>query len=298
MKKHQSPPSPQTPPEALYAQVNKPSRGPRPQQPKEPVYAEINTGANGSPHHTQPEEVVYATIGMGASGGPRPQHPTEPVYADVHVAGRGHHPHRPEETVYADVHVGGRGRHPHRPEQSAHAAGTSQHKGGPLTNVELAAQLSENVDVQYCRAEVRHWAKIVYGNSGAFEQQISGFLRHPHAGDPISRATAENPENVGKLAGTQTLGIKSPARKQAEDGFRPLCDALERFEQTANKLAQNIIRKHQEKHKDLERGQENPERTHRHHHHHRAREEQHHSPQREAQQRSRAGEQKRMAFGM
>ncbi|WP_406604132.1 BID domain-containing T4SS effector [Bartonella gliris] len=288
--------APQKPPENAYAI---PRGGKHPQKLVDP-YSVTDLKEGGWQESQHLENPLYDGVGGRAHRGQHPEKP-EHLYAEIDTreSGSPHHT-QPVENADADVNTRGhRRQHQHRPEQSAHAASTSQNKAGPLTNIELAARLAENENIQYCRAEIQRLATIVYGNPGVFEQQISAFLRHPHAGDPISRATAEKPESVSKLAGAQALGIKSPARRQAEDGFRPLCDALERFEHTAHKLAKSMMREHQEKHKDLERGQESPERTRRHHHHHhRAREEQHHSPQREAQQRSRAGGTKGMAFSM
>ncbi|WP_317993714.1 BID domain-containing T4SS effector [Bartonella gliris] len=55
MKRNNPSPSPQTPPEALYAQVNKPKRGARPQNPEEEVvYADVRVRSRG--HHPQRQE--------------------------------------------------------------------------------------------------------------------------------------------------------------------------------------------------------------------------------------------------
>ncbi|WP_406604130.1 BID domain-containing T4SS effector [Bartonella gliris] len=280
MKKHQSPPSPQTSPEALYAQVNKPSRGPRQQHQTEPVYADVHVAGRGRhPHRPEevvyadvhvagrgrhphrPEEVVYADVHLGGRGR-HPHRPEEVVYADVHLGGRGRHPHRPEEVVYADVHLGGRGRHPHRPEEvvyaDVHVAGRGQrpHRPeetdyarvapqqrtkAPLSNEEIANRALKDPLVKAYHGEVQHWSKIVFGNANVLQQKMQDILKDPTVGEQVSWDLAANPKSFHKLAGRNICGFKTGARRQAEEGLQHLCNALDGYTDAVKQTRERIL---------------------------------------------------------
>ncbi|WP_156851501.1 BID domain-containing T4SS effector [Bartonella refiksaydamii] len=283
MKKNYPSSSPQVNPEALYAQVNKQHRGQSPQQQPtpEPVYAEVNIGANKGRHPQQPVETVYAELNMGAHGGRHPQQPTEPVYAELNMGAHGErHPQQPTESVYAEVNTGRTSPSPRSPKD------------------EITSKLLQNTGFQYSVREIQEWCQVVYGNSYALNSQLAQILDDPQKGDKVLWDVAANPESPGKLAGQKVLGMKSPARKEAEEGFRPLCAALERHVENVKKLHKDLT-KEQARQQGHEKG-ENLEKAHRHHHHHhhRAGEERHTSQQREVQPRSRHGGEKGMAFAM
>ncbi|EJF97979.1 hypothetical protein MEI_01011 [Bartonella vinsonii subsp. arupensis Pm136co] len=268
MKKHQAPPSPPTKPEEpLYAKVNKSGRGQQqqPVQSEGVVYADLSfvTGSG----QQQPEDPVYADLNFDTGGGQRsrkPAQPVESVYSDVSFgAGGGQHPQRPkkpEESVYATVSTGSGG------------ASSNPRKGReqspPRTTQDLLVSgLAQNPDFQSSLVEIHLLCKTVYGTSYALNTQLSTLLQSPNKGDGILRDLLENPEGSAKLAGTKVLGIKSPARKEAEDGFLSLCDAFEKHVKIAQKVHLSLVRDLAQKHA-AERGTDSPEHHHHHHHHH------------------------------
>ncbi|WP_273719041.1 MULTISPECIES: BID domain-containing T4SS effector [Bartonella] len=229
-----------------------------PQRPEEHLYAEINHGANGGLSPQKPIESVYATVGMGAEGGQESQQRENPLYEGV---GRGTTPP------------------PRTPKD------------------EITTKLLKNVDFQYGVRETQEWCKVVYGNEHALNGPLAKILENPQDTEKILWDLAENPESPGKLAGRQLLGVKSPDRKEAEDGFRHLYSALEKHIHTTQKL-------HKEFTREQERGlkQESPERDteHKHHHHHRhhhARGQEQNSPEHSPHQRRQEGN-RGMAFAM
>ncbi|EJF86807.1 BID domain-containing T4SS effector [Candidatus Bartonella washoeensis] len=273
MKKHQSKGEP------LYATVNKPHRThhtPPTPETEEVTYADVSTTGRGrgqSPHH-HPEEPVYAEVSTTGRGRRQsPHHPEEPVYADVSTTGdRRQHPHHhPGETVYAEVSTtGGRGQHPHHPSQAAQAeaAGAGRAPTPPRSaKDEITRNLLQSTDFQYGVAEVQYWCNIVYGNRHAYNEQLSQVLDNPKAGKQILWKLAADPESGGKLAGRQMVGIKSPDRKKAEEGFGPLCAAFERHVDTTQKLYKDFAQQ-QEKQHSQERDRSPESKVHRHHHHH------------------------------
>ncbi len=157
--------------------------------------------------------------------------------------------------------------------------------------------MAQNERFQYGVRETQEWCAVVYGNPHAMNQQLATILSNPQKGEQILQDLLENPEGPGKLAGQKLLGVKSPARKEAEDGFAHLCSALERHVQTAQKLHTNLTRE-QERGREHEGRAEGQERGHHHHHHHRSHERGEDSPE---QTRGRHGPAKGkggMAFAM
>ncbi|WP_375660106.1 MULTISPECIES: BID domain-containing T4SS effector [unclassified Bartonella] len=315
--------------EDLYAKVNKPPKEQRNQQqytlqqPAETIYAPQQPLGNpydrlgGRPSdgrrtdrlvdpykitdlEAQGWQTPYDTIGGGAQGGGHRQEP-EHLYAELNFDERGEpSPQRPLESVYTTVGMGAEGGQESEQLENPIYQGVG---GGatppPRTPKDVVTtRLLKNVDFQYGVRETQEWCRVVYGNEHALNQQLAKILDDPQNAEQILWGLAENPESAGKLAGSKILGVKSPSRREAEDGFSPLCSALERHIHTAKKLHKQFTREH-----ERERGQrqESPEREaehrHHHHHHHRhARGQEQNSPE-HSPQRQRHGE-KGMAFAM
>ncbi|WP_375673555.1 BID domain-containing T4SS effector [Bartonella sp. TS82HLJMH] len=265
-------------PDSLYAKVNKPSRAPHPPHPEEVTYAEVSTGGSRGQHHHQPSETVYAEVSTGGD--------------------RGRHRHQPSETVYAEVSTGGsRGHHQQQTSQAAHAGASAERTPTPPRSPkdEVTRKLLQNTSFQYGVREVQEWSKVVYGNEHALNKQLSKILDDPKNAEKVLRDLAENPENPAKLAGRKALGIKSQARKEAEDSFAPLCAALERHIHNTQMLHKQFTREQErgQKHDSSERDSE-----HKHHHrHHHAKGREHANPAHSSQQRKHATE-KGMAYAV
>ncbi|USP03605.1 BID domain-containing T4SS effector [Bartonella taylorii] len=317
-------PTQQTAPEELYAKVNKPPRQRSPQS-EETIYAPQKPLGNpydrlgGKPSDgrrtdrlvdpytvTDLEasnwgEPYYSTVGEGAHGRQRPEKP-EHLYAELDFGeNAGPSPKKPVESVYATVGIGAQGGQDSLQRENPIYEGLNTGRTTPPPKSpkdEITSKLLKDVHFQYGVRETQEWCKVVFGNEHALNTQLARILDNPREGENVLWEVAGNPEGVGKLAGTKVLGVKSPSRKEAEDGFGPLCAALERHVKTAQKLHKDLTRE-QAKQQGHERG-ESPERhgEHRHHHHRHAREERQTSPQREVQPRSRHEGGKGMAFAM
>ncbi|WP_375612184.1 MULTISPECIES: BID domain-containing T4SS effector [unclassified Bartonella] len=313
--------------EDLYARVNKPPKEQRTspqytlQQPSETAYAPQKPLGNPydrlgerpsdgrrtdklvNPYSitdlaAQNWQTPYDTVGEGAQGGRHPQEP-EHLYAELEVGENGRHsPQRPLESVYATVGMGAEGGQESEQLENPIYQGVGGGRISPPRTPKdvVTTKLLTSVDFQYGVRETQEWCRVVYGNEHALNQQLAKILDDPQNAEKVLWSLAENPESAGKLAGHKILGVKSLSRREAEDGFSPLCSALERHIHTAQKLHKQFTREH-----ERERGQrqESPERDpeHRHHHHHRhARGQEQNSPEHSPQQ-QRHGE-KGMAFAM
>ncbi|WP_375676829.1 MULTISPECIES: BID domain-containing T4SS effector [unclassified Bartonella] len=312
----------------LYARVNKPPKEQRTspqytlQQPSETAYAPQKPLGNPydrlgerpsdgrrtaklvNPYSitdlaAQGWQTPYDTVGEGAQGGRHPQEP-EHLYAELEVGENGRHsPQRPLESVYATVGMGAEGGQESEQLENPIYQGVGGGRISPPRTPKdvVTTKLLTSVDFQYGVRETQEWCRVVYGNEHALNQQLAKILDDPQNAEKVLWSLAENPESAGKLAGHKILGVKSLSRREAEDGFRPLCSALERHIHNTQKLHKKFTREH-----ERERGQrqESPERDtedrHYHHHHRHARGQEQNSPEPSPQQQRH--EEKGMAFAM
>ncbi|GAA5107827.1 BID domain-containing T4SS effector [Bartonella jaculi] len=298
------------PSDPVYENVNTGSRGQHPHAP-ETVYAEINTGGRGrGQHQHNPSDPVYAELNIGGGGrGQHQRNPSDSDYENVNPRSKGQHQHNPSDPVYAELNIGGggRGQHQRNPSDSDYEnvtpRGRGQHQhtpdtvyatvkqGGPTspTHMTLKDKVTSGIlkdpGFQGRVERLQGLCTIVYGDQHALNTQLSEILDNPRRGEEILQNLMENPNSPGKLAGQKILGVKSPDRKTAEEGFSVLCAVLEDHVEATRKL-----------HKDLTRGltkQQGHERDA--HHHHHERHEHQHSPKQDMQ---RHREEKRMAFAL
>ncbi|ATP12788.1 T4SS effector BepE [Bartonella henselae] len=221
-------PSPQ--PEPLYATVNK-----RPPRAKD---RELNKPLS------QQEEVVYAALDFeNRSHHPRERYPernleSETIYTTVSSQST-----TQAEILYADVtHTPLHSKHTRRDpaSETLYAEVAMQSTIPSLTREEIADRMQHNPLVQAYQQEVMHWCKIVYGNSDVLKEKMQEVLQKPSEGEDLSRQVAENPTSVHKLAGRNLCGLKTNARRQAEEGFMHLCQALDGYTSAVTQAQENI----------------------------------------------------------
>lgn len=256
MKKHHPHPEP------LYAQVNKQNRGnQRTQSPEEDVlYAsvsEVSPLSRGGHHHQRQQgpETDYTEVAPSR----REEEVTYASVSSINPLSRGGRQHQKKEgpeTDYTEVSPQQRGR-------------------SSLTTEQITVQLLKNPQVQAHVEEVVYWSNIVYGKDNLFQQHLQDILTDPSKGKALSDQLAENPESIHKLAGRHALGMKSQARKQAEDGFRHLVGAIDGYTKAVGETKERLLqtpqaeqRRRQEHSRDAERSHHHHHRHDRHHHHH------------------------------
>lgn len=238
-------------------------------------------------HPTPNPEALYATVNKQNRGNQRTQNPEEEVlYATVNtvdpLSRGGRHAQRREdpETDYTMV--------------------APQQRGKPsasLTAEQKSATLLKDPQVQAYAQEVVHWGQIVYGKDTLFQQQLQDILKDPSRGKELSDQLAENPESMHKLAGRQALGIKNQARREAEEGFRPLVDAIDGYtkavENATEKLSRTPLAEQRRHHEHAPQ----TDRAHHHRHHRHERGQDQNSPEQSQHQR-RHEQGKGMAYAM
>ncbi|WP_375659386.1 BID domain-containing T4SS effector [Bartonella sp. MR30HLJHH] len=318
--------------EELYTKINKPpkeQRNPQQytlQQPPETVYAPQKPLGNpydrlgGRPSDgrrtdrlVDPYAVtdleargwqtsLYETVGEDAQGRHSSREPEHP-YAELEFGerGGGRSPQRPLESIYATVGAGAEGGQESQQRENPIYQGVGRGTTTPprTPKDEITTKLLQNTSFQYGVRETQEWCKVVFGNEHALNEQLAKILDDPKNAEKVLQDLAENPEGPAKLAGRKALGIKSQARKEAEDGFSPLCSALERHIHTTQKLHKQFTREQErergQRHESPERDLEN--RHHHHHRHHHAKGREHANPEHSSQQRKHAPE-KGMAYAV
>ncbi|WP_455479173.1 BID domain-containing T4SS effector [Bartonella sp. B23] len=128
----------------------------------------------------------------------------------------------PEEIVYADV--------------------PSSHKKLPLTKRQIFKKIQKNSTVQTCMDDIRYHCNLVYGNPGILNKQLAEIIENPKQGKDLSLNIAGNPTSISELAGREVFGIKSHARKRAQQNVHSLCDSVERFMGVVYALRNEIVR--------------------------------------------------------
>ncbi|WP_273755180.1 BID domain-containing T4SS effector [Bartonella sp. MM73XJBT.G] len=272
-------------------------------QNQEPLYATVNKPNRGNQRGPNPEDdVLYASVSSidPSKAGRNQQRLSESETDYTEVAPR----KREEEVTYASVSnidpsKVGRNQQKLSESETDYATVAPQQRGRPsssLTPDQMSVMLLKNPKVQAYAEEVVHWGQVVYGNDKLFQQRLQEILKDPSKGKDLSDQLAEDPESMGKLAGRQALGMKSQARKQAEDGFKPLIDALDGYTKTVEEARERILQTpHAEQRRHQEHSQ-HAERSHHRHHHHHERGQNPESPE-QSQQRQRHGE-RGMAYAM
>ncbi|PIT69017.1 BID domain-containing T4SS effector [Bartonella tribocorum] len=278
-------------------------------QNQEPVYAQVNKQNRGNQRRpNQEEELVYATVSSVDSPSRGRHHnqrlqETETDYTEVAPS------KRQEEVLYASVNSvsPSRGRHHGQrsegPETDYAELAPQQRGSSSLTAEQISVMLLKNPQVQARAEEVIHWSTTVYGKDNIFQKHLQDILTNPGKGKELSDKLAEDPESMHKLAGRTTLGIKNQTRREAENGFGPLINAIDDYtkavQDATTRLSQTPIaeqRRHQENSREAERGHHHHHDHHHRHHRHERGQEQNSPEQSQHQRRHEQG--KGMAYAM
>ncbi|GAA5107846.1 hypothetical protein GCM10023261_09570 [Bartonella jaculi] len=127
---------------------------------------------------------------------------------------------------------------PRKPEQEA-----------PLSHKELTRKVRSNTLVEYCHAEITYWCTIVYGDASVLQYRLEEIEKSPATGEELAWQVKTHPQLFGKLSGYNFHGLKSNARKQAENALTHLSDALEGYAEAIKHVQENIMQTHEEKQK-------------------------------------------------
>ncbi|WP_019220045.1 BID domain-containing T4SS effector [Bartonella florencae] len=114
-----------------------------------------------------------------------------------------------------------------REEQGLGATAATLRTTITLSEKQITALLQHSRLVTSYQENVRHMCGIVYGNPHALEEKFEEIQKNPATGDDLSLRIKIIPEGFHNLAGKQILGIKSSARKTAEEALPTLCGLVD-----------------------------------------------------------------------
>ncbi len=109
-----------------------------------------------------------------------------------------------------------------------------------LSEEEITRLLQHSRLITSYKEEIQHWCGIVYGNPHALQKKTEEIQRDPSIGEGLSSQIATNPESIHKFAGMQAFGMKSSARKHAEEGLSTLCGLVNCYVEAIKNSRENF----------------------------------------------------------
>ncbi|VEJ45898.1 BID domain-containing T4SS effector [Bartonella vinsonii] len=131
----------------------------------------------------------------------------------------------------------------------------------PLTNEELFARVANDPFVETCRKEVENLLKTVYRNPRVLNTQLDMIATDSDLGEQIADQITQNPTSICKLAGRKVLGIRSPARRRAEEKLSNLSEAFRTYSTVAQQTKEDVLEQHTREQNRLSQPVEKPERA-------------------------------------
>ncbi|MGF7158268.1 BID domain-containing T4SS effector [Bartonella heixiaziensis] len=122
-------------------------------------------------------------------------------------------------------------------------------KRAPLTSEEIAERVQNSPLVQTSRKKIEDLCKIVYGNQHILQNKLSEIkipVTHESIseGEEFARQVEAFPQSVHKLRGINICGVKSSARKHAQENILPLKSAIFDYVHAIKLAEKNILHDH------------------------------------------------------
>ncbi|SQF96431.1 BID domain-containing T4SS effector [Bartonella quintana] len=93
----------------------------------------------------------------------------------------------------------------------------------------LVNTMEQKLLIDAYQEEIRYWCRMVYGDRLILDERMEEVQKNPALGEQLSREVAENPQSIAQFAGKKMLGLKTKARREAEENFSSLCATLEGY---------------------------------------------------------------------
>lgn len=130
----------------------------------------------------------------------------------------------------------------------------------PFANEALAEKLVNNSGIESYRSEIARLSKTIYGNIHALDETIETINIDPSLSTQFSERIAQNPKSVCKLAGRKMLGIRTPARRRAEEAVPQLVETLQSYADMTHQIIVDTIEQYQKEQNRLNQSVEKPTR--------------------------------------
>ncbi|WP_208436173.1 BID domain-containing T4SS effector [Bartonella phoceensis] len=122
-------------------------------------------------------------------------------------------------------------------------------KLAPLTKRELFEMISENGSILVGQRQIQRFAKRVYRNPERLNEKILQVIKDPDLCESFADQIEQIPRSVARLAGIKICGLRSPARKKAEENISLLSFAIRNYKGIIEQAQQAPLQEHQEEQK-------------------------------------------------
>ncbi len=120
--------------------------------------------------------------------------------------------------------------------------------------------MQRNLLLEAYKEEISYWCGIVYGDRNILQRRIEEVEGNPALGEQLSWEVLEHPKSISKLAGKKVLGVKTKARKAAEENCPALREAIDGYVYTLKYIQQNPLPAPQAEHTGDEQPTQSPQR--------------------------------------
>ncbi len=117
----------------------------------------------------------------------------------------------------------------------------------PLSEYDLRLKIMRTPAVQESRQNIRFLCKQIFGNYDCFQYSMQEIERDPNMAERLAWQIENHPTFFGKLMGHQFFGVKTDARKTAEQSIGELSAAIRGYPSCVTQARENILQKHEEK---------------------------------------------------
>ncbi|WP_208436891.1 BID domain-containing T4SS effector, partial [Bartonella tribocorum] len=115
----------------------------------------------------------------------------------------------------------------------------------PLSNHEIARKVQQDPSVKQSKREIQFLSEMVFGNPFILQHRIDDMQKAPEMGAELAYQIGNYSKSSGSLAGRKIFGIKTAARKAAEEHLPALCTAIRDYADTVQQLRDTIVQNHQ-----------------------------------------------------
>ncbi|MDM9996708.1 hypothetical protein AT246_06845 [Bartonella henselae] len=118
--------------------------------------------------------------------------------------------------------------------------------------------MQRNLLLEAYKEEIKYWCGIVYGDRLILQKRIEEIQENPALGEQLSWEVSEHPKSISKLAGKKMLGVKTKARRKAEENYPALRDTIDGYVYTLKYSQQRPLHA---PHTEHTRDEQQPHRT-------------------------------------
>ncbi|KEC54051.1 BID domain-containing T4SS effector [Bartonella koehlerae] len=114
-------------------------------------------------------------------------------------------------------------------QDSEHLYATAAPLQSPRMEEKSVNTMQRNLLLEAYKEEINYWCGIVYGDRLILQKRIEDIQENPALGEQLSWEVSEHPKSISKFAGKKMLGVKTKARREAEENCPALRNAIDGY---------------------------------------------------------------------